>query len=466
MSNLDIHAPADQTEGTRSQILRWLKSVGETVTEHEPLIEIETDKVTVEVAAPASGVLREIVKAEQEEIAPGEVLGRLETEHSVGEGQAKIAPAATGVAEANGTSAASATTVPGSAGTAATTKPTREMHLANVAGKNDAPSVGAPAPSATPRVTPDTSARLSPAVRRLLTERNLDASVIRGSGEGGRITIDDVLAHDSSVTLAASKPAQSPVRKKAEPPTQALTQAPVLTGARSRSIPHSAVRKRIAEHMVQSLLQTAPHVTTVFEADLSAVMAHRAAHRGDFEGRGAPLTFTAYFLAAAVKAIQAVPEVNSRWTNTALDIYDDIHIGIATAIEGTGLVVPVLRNVQSLDLFGIAHGLNRLVVAAREGNLEPADVRGGTFTVSNHGVSGSLLATPIVINQPQSAILGIGKLERRPVAVENGDEERIVVRPKCYVTLTIDHRVMDGHQANRFLQTFVRTLEAWPVNSQ
>jgi 2-oxoglutarate dehydrogenase E2 component (dihydrolipoamide succinyltransferase) len=222
------------------------------------------------------------------------------------------------------------------------------------------------------------------------------------------------------------------------------------------------VRKRIADHMVQSLLHTAPHVTTVFEADLSAVMAHRTLHRAAFQRRGAPLTFTSYFLAAIVDAIKAVPEANSRWTDTALEVYDDIHIGVATAVEGVGLVVPVVRDVQSLDLFGIASHLEQLVTAARAGKLEPADVRGGTFTISNHGVSGSLLATPIVIHQPQSAILGVGKMEKRPVVVEAGDEERLVVRPKCYVTLTIDHRVMDGHQANRFLQTFVRALEAWP----
>jgi 2-oxoglutarate dehydrogenase E2 component (dihydrolipoamide succinyltransferase) len=195
----------------------------------------------------------------------------------------------------------------------------------------------------------------------------------------------------------------------------------------------------------------------VFEADVSAVSAHRAANRAHFEQSGAPLTFTAYFLAALVDAIKTVPEANSRWTDTALEIFDDIHIGVATAVEGVGLVVPVVHNVQSLDLFGIAKRLDELVTAARESRLEPADVRGGTFTISNHGVSGSLLATPIVINQPQSAILGVGKVEKRPVV----DDDKVVIRPKCYVTLTIDHRVMDGHQANRFLQTFVRTLESW-----
>ena len=223
-------------------------------------------------------------------------------------------------------------------------------------------------------------------------------------------------------------------------------------------MPHTAVRKRIADHMVLSLLHTAPHVTTVFEANLSDVLQHRQRNKDDFARRGAPLTLTAYFLQAAVAGIRSVPEANSRWTDTALEIYDSMHIGVATALD-TGLVVPVLRDVQSRDLFETARGLEELVSRTREGRLSTADVRGGTFTISNHGVSGSLVATPIVINQPQSAILGVGKLEKRAVVVTaaNG-EERITIEPRCYVTLTIDHRVMDGHRANRFLQSFVEHL--------
>jgi 2-oxoglutarate dehydrogenase E2 component (dihydrolipoamide succinyltransferase) len=200
-------------------------------------------------------------------------------------------------------------------------------------------------------------------------------------------------------------------------------------------------------------------VTTVFEADLTAVLEHRQRNKDDFARRGAPLTLTAYFLHATVAAIRAVPEANSRWTDTALEIFDSIHIGVATALE-TGLVVPVLRDVQSRDLFDTAKGLEDLVTRARDGRLAPTDVRGGTFTISNHGVSGSLVAAPIIINQPQAAILGIGKLEKRPVVSSDAGsgEDRIVIRPRCYVTLTIDHRVMDGHQANRFLQTFVGRL--------
>jgi 2-oxoglutarate dehydrogenase E2 component (dihydrolipoamide succinyltransferase) len=421
--------------------LRWLKAVGEMVTQHEPLLEIETDKVTVEVPAPASGVLREITKAEQEEIAPGDVLGRIE---SAGDAPAAAADVRE-VAGARVEGAQLQTSAVGRTDSA----PFSTATVEDVQGRH-APAEGASEPPSAIAPRAATQA-LSPAVRRLLAERALEASQVRGTGEGGRITVEDVLAHHAPAEGAAA--VVSAVNARSDTPPQRAT---------SHSVPHPAVRKRIAEHMVQSLLHTAPHVTTVFEADLSAVIAHRSTYREPFQQRGVPLTFTAYFLAASVEAIKAVPEANSRWTDTALEIYEDIHIGVATAVEGVGLVVPVVRDVPSLDLFGIASRLDHLVNAARGGRLEPADVRGGTFTISNHGVSGSLLATPIVINQPQSAILGIGKLEKRPVVVEDGDKDEIVVRPKCYVTLTIDHRVMDGHQANRFLQTFVSALESWP----
>lgn len=402
-AEVEIRAPSEQSEGTRSQILRWLKQVGESVAENEPLIEIETDKVTVEVASPGAGVLREILKHEQDEVVPGELLGRLE---SISPAVAGTAAGATMTASPDGAAARTAErtgtgAVPAASGTAATAH--------------------------------------SPAVRRLLAEHGLDAAAVSGTGQGGRITVEDVLR-------AASAPQASAVAG---------------SGAGVRRVPHSAVRRRIAEHMVQSLLHTAPHVTTVFEADMSAVLQDRARQRQEFARRDVPLTLTAYFVQAAVAAIRAVPEANSRWTDTALEIHDAIHLGVATAVEGTGLVVPVLRDAHSRDLFDTARGLDDLVTRAREGKLLPADVRGGTFTLSNHGVSGSLLAAPIIINQPQSAILGIGKLEKRPVVVEDGEEQKIAVQPRCYVTLTLDHRVMDGHQANHFMQTFVQTLNHW-----
>ena len=421
-ATLDIRAPEEQTEGTRSQLLRWLKRVGEPVEANEPLIELETDKVTVEVAAPASGVLAEILKQEQDEIVPGDLLGRITTD------TARVATHATADAgEAAGSLAPAARTSGGAAATAAPARGT----------------------AAGP------SRQLSPAVRRLLAEHGLAEDRVPATGPAGRITVEDVLR---AAAAAGGRLPESPSSAIAAP-AAAVGSAP---GAlRSHRVPHSAVRRRIAEHMTQSLLHTAPHVTTVFEADLGAVLKDRTRRREEFARRGAPLTLTAYFVTATVAAIRAVPEANSRWTDTALEIYDDTHIGIATAVEGTGLVVPVLHDAGALDLFAIARGLEDLVSRARAGKLTPADVRGGTFTISNHGVSGSLLAAPIIINQPQSAILGVGKLEQRPVAVEEGDEQKIVVRPRCYVTLTLDHRVMDGHQANRFMQAFVGTLADW-----
>ena len=422
---IEIRAPAEQTEGTRSQILRWLKQVGESVEENEPLIEIETDKVTVEVAAPGSGVLREILRHEQEEIAPGELLGVLDPPSS----------AATDVT--SGTPRESRrTTAQASAGGGAVMR----------AATPTAPGTGAAAAAAGSAVP------LSPAVRRLLAEHGLTAADVPGSGERGRLTVEDVLR--AAASHAGGAAARAPAEQGARPqPTPA-------EGV--RRVPHSAVRRRTAEHMAQSLLHTAPHVTTVFEADMGAVLEDRARRRDEFAQRGAPLTLTAYFVQAAVAAIRAVPEANSRWTDAALEIYAAIHIGVATAVEGSGLVVPVLRDAHTRDLLETARGLEDLVSRARAGKLTPADVRGGTFTISNHGVSGSLLATPIIINQPQSAILGIGKLERRAVVIGEGEAEKIAVRPRCYVTLTLDHRVMDGHQANRFMEIFVDTLSGWP----
>jgi 2-oxoglutarate dehydrogenase E2 component (dihydrolipoamide succinyltransferase) len=410
---IEVRAPVEQSDGTRSQVQRWLKSVGDTVTENEPLIEVETDKVTIEIPAPASGILQAIFKQQNEEIEPGDLLGRIQPHASSSNNSAASAPPLTAQRSAQ---------VPA-----------------------DAMAVGARRASADVAL----AGRISPAVRRLLAEHGLELAQVTGTGAGGRVTVDDVLAHAARSTQRSGTAA---LRETLEPESAA--------GA-ERRIPHSRMRRRIAERMVQSLLHTAPHVTTVFEADLSAVLEHRARHRAQFEQRGASLTLTAYFLAACVDGIRAVPEVNSRWSDAALIVPESIDIGVGTAIEDKGLVVPVLRSVQTLSLFEIAQGLGDLVRRAREDRLTPADVRGGTFTISNHGVSGSLIATPIIIHQPQSAILGVGKLEKRPVVVTENGVDTIAIRPRCYVSLTLDHRVMDGHRANRFLEVLIARLESW-----
>jgi 2-oxoglutarate dehydrogenase E2 component (dihydrolipoamide succinyltransferase) len=403
-SQVEVRAPAEQTEGTRSQILRWLKQVGDPVAENEPLIELETDKVTVEVAAPAAGTLTQILKHEQEEISPGELLGHIAA--------------------------------------AAAVAPVRAVVSAVAASAAPVAKASPPQPQA------GGAAAQSPAVRRLLAERGLVSGAVAGTGPGGRIMVEDVLRAATPGSAAPARAASAPAAAEGAP--------------RSHMVPHSAVRKRIAEHMVASLLHTAPHVTTVFEVDMTAVLADRARRREEFARAGVPLTLTAYFVRAAVAGIRAVPESNSRWTDSALEVYDSINIGIATAVEGMGLVVPVLRDADARDLLETARGLDDLVSRARAGKLTPADVRGGTFTISNHGVSGSLIATPIIINQPQSAILGVGKLEQRAVVVERGGAPELAIQPRCYVSLTLDHRVMDGQEGNRFLSALVTHLTDRP----
>jgi 2-oxoglutarate dehydrogenase E2 component (dihydrolipoamide succinyltransferase) len=382
MSRLeDVLVPANE-EGTRATILRWCKQVGDSVVKDEPLLELETDKVTVEIPAPADGTLVEVLKQVNAEVMPDEVLARLNV------GAAERLP---------------------------DTPP--------------APA-GARAPQPAP-ATPAARMPLSPSVRRLLAEHGVSASAVVGTGRDGRITAQDVM------------------RRAAQP-------------ANSR-VPHTAIRRRIAEHMTRSLLD-APHVTTLFEADLTRVLAHRARHAADFESRGARLTLSVYFISACARALRDHREVNATFHEDALELHPDANIGVGTALGNKGLIVPVIRGAQSLSLFALAQRLGQLVQAARDGKLSPEDVRGGTFTISNHGVGGSLLAAPIVINQPQVAILGVGKVERRVCVVEVDGGEAISVRSMCYLTLTIDHRALDAFQANAFLSSVVGTLEHWPAD--
>jgi 2-oxoglutarate dehydrogenase E2 component (dihydrolipoamide succinyltransferase) len=404
---------------------RWLKAPGEAVAEHEPIAEIETDKVVVEVAAPADGTMGKILVKEGDPANPGDILCTL----------------LTSVAE-------TAVTKP----TAPESKDTQQKS-----------SAASPVAS-TPAINGNARAKLSPAVRNRLMRYELDAATITGSGKGGRITVQDVEGFVKTARLESKTgtPAEldSPDDRFVSPSAKP---APAGTSPHSEKIPHNNMRKRIAENMVASLLHTAPHVTSVFEADLSAVMRHRAAHKAEFEKRGTPLTLTAYFVAASVAAIRKVPQANSRWHDDHLEIFGGINIGIGTALGEQGLIVPVLHQAEQKNLKGIAAGLADLTGRARSGKLSPADVRGGTFTISNHGVSGSLIATPIIINQPQSSILGVGKIEKRVKVKEIDGEDVISIRPSCYVSLTIDHRVLDGYQTNAFLSEVVATLENWPA---
>jgi 2-oxoglutarate dehydrogenase E2 component (dihydrolipoamide succinyltransferase) len=432
----DVLVPPNQ-EGTRATVLKWCKQVGDSVAKDEPLVELETDKVTVEIPSPASGTLIEIIKQVNAEVIPDEVIARL----SLG-----VAASAPRESASPGSSERPAGGIEFTAGT-------------------ESPSGAEPAASAAFQAPRSVSAAevaakpLSPSVRRLLKEHSIAAADIGGTGRDGRITAQDVIRHAANAANAANA---ADALDSAKPVAAAHVRMPGAPGDGTR-VPHTAIRRRVAEHMARSLLE-APHVTTLFEADLTQVLAHKTRHAAGYESRGARLTLTAYFVSACARALRAHREVNATFHADALELHQDVNIGVGTALGNKGLIVPVIHRAQGLNLFGIAQRLDRMVEAARAGKLSPEDVRGGTFTLSNHGVGGSLLAAPIVINQPQVAILGVGKVERRVCVVEADGVEAIGVRSMCYLTLTIDHRALDAFQANAFLSSVVAMLEQWPVD--
>ncbi len=419
---IDILAPVEQ-EGTKAIIKAWYIAAGETINEGDPLVELETDKVAVEVPAPASGTLSEILVQIDGEAEPGAVLGRLTSGNVAIVGSTVEATSATMSFDAS----------------------------SKTANKTRTNGVSPPLSNEIVR-----EHRLSPSVRRLVQEHALDPQQINGSGKGGRLTRLDVLqfldagGDASSAAVTAKSPSKIELSGD-------VVEADI---GRATRVPHSSMRRRIAEHMSQSVA-TAPHVTAIFEADFSAIIRHRNIHKEAYGKKGVKLTYTAYIIAACVEAMKVSPSVNSRWYDDHLDVYDDINIGVGVALGDKGLIVPVVQEAQSRSHFGIAEELHRLTDAARDSKLAPKDVRGGTFSISNHGTSGSLVASPIIINQPQSAILGVGKLEKRVVVREVDGIDAMQIRPMAFVSLTIDHRVIDGAQTNAWLSRFVEVLEGW-----
>jgi 2-oxoisovalerate dehydrogenase E2 component (dihydrolipoyl transacylase) len=280
-----------------------------------------------------------------------------------------------------------------------------------------------------------------------------------GTGSGGRITKKDILAYIKQRGKTSEAAPAVPTRvvpfiapKEAAP---AARPAPLPTVTPGEIIPHTIMRRRIAEHMVQSK-RTSAHVTTVMEADMSRVVDHRQANKEAFARDGVNLTFTAYFTAASVAALRAHPIVNSSWSEEGIVIHREINIGLAVSLGEEGLIVPVVKNADRLSLLGLARTINDLSNRARVRQLDPDEVQGGTFTITNHGTSGSLFASPI-INQPQCAILGVGAIQKRVVVIDDA----IAVRPMVYISLTFDHRILDGAIADYFLGKVVESLENW-----
>ena len=420
-------------EGT---VTKWLKRQHEPIAEFEPLVEINTDKVDTEVPSPATGTVLKLLVAEGETVRAGTVLALI---GDPGEPVPEVA--SSGRTDGEGAAAKSPMTV------------------------------RAPMPQAKPTgpaSAVDRQAELgfiSPVVARIAAERGVDLSKVTGSGQGGRITKKDVLTY-----LELKQPVppwEEPASGELFRPTEEVLGEfkPTVAAPAMKVQPLDPVRARIAEHMVRSR-HTSPHVTTVMEADLGRVLAHRAANRSTFERDGVKLTLSPYFVAATVEALKQVPIVNSSWSDEGIVLHPQVNVGVAVSLGDKGLIVPVVKNADQLSLLALARSVNDLSERARNRKLDPDEVQGGTFTITNHGVSGSLLAMPI-INQPQCAILGIGKLQKRVVVVENqgpGGElggDSIAVRPMAYLTLTFDHRIIDGAIADHFLAVIVQRLQAW-----
>ena len=397
---IEVRVP-DEQEGTKAVVRAWLRQVGDLVFENEPLVELETDKVTQEVPSPAAGVLAEILLKTDEEAVPGALLARISAEDASAKAGAQEAkPAAPALKDAA-----------------------------------DAVSGPRPAPG-------DAEARLSPSVRRACLQHGIDPSRIEGTGRNGRVTREDVdRAVASATVVSVGEPATAQPRQYS-----------------AQDIPHDRMRRTIAENMVRAVTDQ-PHVTAVFEADFSAIAAHKAA----MAAKATKLSYTAYIVKAAAEAMAVAPAINGRWEEDRIAISPTVDVGVGTALGEKGLVVPVVKDAGSLSLEQVGAKLDDLTRRARDGKLERSEVSGGSFTISNHGVSGSLVAAPIILHQGQAAILGIGKLEKRVVVRTVNGRDAMLIHPMAYVTLTIDHRVVDGHQTNAWLSRFVEIIENWPA---
>lgn len=389
-------------------VIKWLKQEGDSVTELEPLLEVNTDKVDTEIPAPASGTILKILA---EEGAPAKVGTILAFIGKPGES-----------VEVSGNQVSSARL------------PEAEK------------------PQVKENVTLDTShvtrelGFISPVVAKIAAEHGVNLQEVTGTGLNGRITKNDVLAYvDGQRSKVESRTTQPATFQPAN----------LKPAAGDQLIKHTTIRKQIAEHMVMSK-HTSPHVLTVMEADMSRVAKHRSANKEIFARDGVNLTFTAYFMMAIVAGLKNYPLVNSTWSDEGLLVHKAVNIGMATSLGEDGLIVPVIKGADNLSLLAMARSVNDLANRARTKKLQPDDVKGGTFTLTNHGVSGSLFAFP-VINQPQCGILGVGAMQKRVVVIDDA----IAIRPMVYLSFVFDHRILDGASADWFLAKVKETLENW-----
>ncbi len=393
-------------------VIKWLKKEGDSVNELEPLLEVNTDKVDTEIPSPASGTVLKILAEEGVPAKVGAILAFIGKPGEAVDGGQSVVKAESKV----------------------------ERQTSNVS-----------QPLAFDVQRSTDLGFISPVVAKIAAEHGVNLQQVQGTGLNGRITKNDVLAFVESGKSKVQVQAPSPATFQ---PSN-LQHANIKPIEGDQLIKHTAIRRQIAEHMVMSK-HTSPHVLTVMEADMSRVAKHRSANKEMFARDGINLTFTAYFMAAIVAGLKAYPNVNSSWTDEGILVHKSVNIGMATSLGEEGLIVPVIKGADNLSLLAMARAVNDLANRARSKKLQPDDVKGGTFTLTNHGISGSLFAFP-VINQPQCGILGVGAMQKRVVVIDDA----ITIRPMVYLSFVFDHRILDGASADWYLAKVKETLENW-----
>jgi pyruvate/2-oxoglutarate dehydrogenase complex dihydrolipoamide acyltransferase (E2) component len=444
-------------EGT---IGKWLKQPGDSVRRYEPLVEVVTDKVTMEVPSPVEGELLRVLAAEGETLPMGAPIAEVGEpgESPFADAPPPSPPAATPAAPApappvgtTGYLLRDVTPVGPTGGAAVEAAEPMVGVGAQPITTPAAPPAAAIAPESTPSPRRDEAPRLSPAVRRLAREHSVDLGLIRGTGMGGRITRDDVLRFLSEPQPAPTPaPAPAPFAVPADAPS-----APVPEGPDEERMPITPIRRMIAEAMVRSVTEI-PHAWSVKEVDVTGLVALRQRVRAEFERQeGVALTYMPFVIRAVAEALRKVPTMNATWGGDSIMLKRRINLGLAVAAPN-GLIVPVIHNADRLTISGLAHAANDVTERARTNRLTIEDVQGGTFTITNPGAFGSIFGMPI-INQPQVAILCLGAVERRPAVVD--DAGTIAARFRAYLTLGFDHRLIDGAVADRFMARVESGLE-------
>ena len=466
MATIDVIMPQMGESIAEGTLSRWIKKVGEAVKRDEPIFEISTDKVDAEIPAPSAGVLTEILVQEGQTVPVQTVVAKIDTEAAAGaekpvaSAPAPAAPAPAAPAPpAPAPKPAAAAPAPAPAARPAAEKP-RTGHVAEGNGEME---------TAEERLR----RRSTPLVRKMVAEHNLDLREIPGTGLAGRVTKNDVLGYietgagqrgaeldvptPSGAPMpqpAAAPPARGPVA-----PQPALAPAGVEPWEGDRVEPWSRIRKLTAEHMVMSR-RVSPHVNTIFEIDYTRISQLRAKKKKEYADRGVNLTFLAFIAKAAADSLRKHPALNAAVSGESTILRRDINLGIAVALDW-GLIVPVVKHADELALLGLARAINDLGERARAKKLSPDEVQKGTFTITNPGVFGSVIGTPI-INQPQAAILCVGSIEKQPAVITVDGSDTIGVRTKGMLSLAFDHRIVDGADADRFMADVKRTLQEFP----